>query len=345
RVLRALKLELTAVERQQLARIYTENSQAYQLYLVGRYHWGRRNPTSLNQAINYFNQAIAKDQNFALAYAGLADCYALLNLYEIPPPPEAYAKAKENAARAIAIDDSLAEAHASLAYVKFYYDRDWAGAEKEFRRALDLNPSYATAHHWLALELSAMARHEEATDEILKAESLDPRSAIIRSAAGMIYFYARRYDRALEECRRAIEIDPGLVPAHRVMRSIYQATGDYESALAAYEKEHSFSGGDDEPGWAIIRAQIEALKNREEARGTLKRALAVPNLTRGADFLTYEIALAYSLIGARDEALKWMARAESIKAHSFNFAAVDPRLESVRSDLRFENLVSRLPQK
>ncbi len=345
RVLRALTLELTPVERQQLARLYTQNSEAYQLYLVGRYHWGRRNPASLNQAINYFKQAIVKDQNFALAYAGLADCHALLNLYQIPSPPDAYTQAKENAARAIALDESLAEAHASLAYVKFYYDRDWAGAETEFRRALELNPSYATAHHWLALELTAMGRHEEATDEISIAENLDPRSAIIRSAAGMIYFYARRYDQALEECRRATEIDPGMVPAYRVMRWVHQATGDYDAAIAAYQKEHSFSGGGNEPGWAIIRAQMEAMRNREEARATLKRALAVPGLTRGADFLNYEIAMAFALIEERDEALRWLARAEATKAHSFNFAAVDPRLDSVRADLRFENLVSRLRQR
>ena len=345
RVLRALTLELTAVERQQLARLYTENSEAYQLYLVGRYHWGRRNPTSLNQAINYFKQAIAKDQNFALAYAGLADCHALLNLYQIPSPPDAYAQAKENAARAIALDESLAEAHASLGYVKFYYDRDWSGAETEFRRALELNPSYATAHHWLALELTAMGRHEEATDEIRIAQSLDPRSAIIRSAAGMIYFYARRYDQALEECRRAIELDPGMVPAYRVIRWVHQATGDYDSALAAYQQEHSFSGGGNEPGWAIIRAQLQAMRDREGARAALRRALSIPGLTRGADFLTYEIALAFALIDERDESLRWLARAEATKAHSFNFAAVDPRLDHLRADLRFENLVSRLRQR
>ncbi|MEW6208016.1 MAG: protein kinase [Acidobacteriota bacterium] len=345
RVLRALTLELTSVERQQLARLYTENSEAYQLYLVGRYHWGRRNPASINQAINYFRQAISKDQSFALAYAGLADCYALLNLYQIPPPPEAYAQAKENAARAIALDESLAEAHASLAYVKFYYDREWAEAEKEFRRALELNPSYATAHHWLALELAAMGRHDEAIEEIRRAENLDPRSSIIKAAIGMIYHYARRRDEALEACRRATEIDPGMVPAHRVARWIHQSAGDYDGAMAAYQKEYSFSGGGDEPGWKVIRAQIEALRDREEARALLKRALSIPNLTRGADFLTYEIAVAFALMGERDEALRWLARAEAIKAHSFNFAAVDPRLDTVRADARFENLASRLRQR
>jgi tetratricopeptide (TPR) repeat protein len=187
-----------------------------------------------------------------------------------------------------------------------------------------------------------MGRHEEAIEEIRLAENLDPRSAIIRAAAGMIYFYARRWDEALEACRRGTEIDPGMVPAHRVMRWIHQSAGDYEGAMAAYQKEHSFSGGGNEPGWMVIRAQTEALRNRQEARAALKRALSIPNLTRGADFLNYEIAVAYALMGERDEALKWLARAEAIKAHRFNFAAVDPRLDSLRADARFENLVSRL---
>jgi len=196
RVLRALTLELTPLERQQIAKLYTRNSEAYQLYLVGRYHLGKRTVTGIGQAIEFFNQSIKSDPAFALAYAGLADCYALLNLYGTPPPRDAYARAKENATKALALDQSLAEAHASLAYVMFYHDRNRRGAESEFHRSIELNPSYATAHHWLAIALTTMGRYDEAIDSIRRAQQLDPRSAIISSASGMILFYARRYDEA-----------------------------------------------------------------------------------------------------------------------------------------------------
>src|SRR5581483_3282273 len=257
RVLRALTLELTGSELQQFNKRPTGNSEAYQLYLVGRYHLGKRAVAGLREAIGYFNQALRHDDKFALAYAGLADCYALLQLYE-GSAGNAYPRARENALKALALDDSLTEAHASLAYVKFYFDRDQKGAEREFRRSIELNPSYATAHHWLANALSALGRHDEAVAEIGLARQLDPHSAIICSASGMTLFYARQYEPALEECRRALEFDPGLVPAHRVVRWIAEARGRADEAFAAYQQEKSFSG-DAGRDWPVILAQIRAV--------------------------------------------------------------------------------------
>lgn len=341
RVLRALTLELTPVEREQIAKLYTRNSQAYQLYLVGRYYLGRRTVTGINQAIELFTRSTRSDSNFALAYAGLADCYALLNLYGTPPPKDAYARAKENATKALTLDQSLAEAHTSLAYVKFYHDRDRTGAEAEFRRSIELNPSYATARHWFAIALTTMGRYDEAVESIRRAHQFDPRSAIITSASGMILFYAGRYDEALQECRKAIEIDPGIIPAHKVMRWIYQALGNHDGAMAAFQLERSFSGGGDGPGWQVLLAQVQAINDKATARATIDRAVSSPEVRREGDFLTYEIALAYAAVDDRDKSLEWLAKAESTRNHGFNFVEVDPRLDNIRSDPRFAELMSR----
>jgi serine/threonine protein kinase/TolB-like protein len=341
-IVRSLTVEPTSAERRFFLRRGSENGDAYQLYLTGRYHWGRRNLAGLHEAIKFFNEAIGKDSKFALAYAGLADCYTLLQLYQVPPPANGYGLAKENALTALRLDDSLAEAHASLAYVKFFFDRDRKGVEASFRRAIDLNPSYATAHHWLANALSAMGRHEEAIAEIKEAERLDPRSAIIKAAAGMIYAYARQFDLGLDECRRALELDPALFQAHRIMRWIYQAMGRYDDAFAAYRKEKGFSD-DAEGDWPVILAQLQAIGGkREEALGALKQAIAALLVIREGDYQPFEIAVAYALLGDRDRSLEWLAKSEAVRSYNFNFVLVDPRLDSVRSDPRFDQLVRKV---
>src|SRR5215468_3823310 len=303
-ILNSLMVEPGEMGQKFFVKRATENSEAYQLYLAGRYHWGKRSISGLTDAIKYFDEAIGKDPKFALAYAGLADCYALLRFYGSPPLPNSYQRAKENALKALDLDDSLAEAHASLGYVKFYFDRDRRGAEASYRRAIDLNPSYATAHHWLAILLSAMCRHDEAFAEIKDAERLDPRSAIIKAAAGMNYAYARQFDRGLDECRRALELDPALFQAHRIMRWIYQSLGRYDDAFAAYQKEKR-SYGDSEGDWPAILAQLQAIDGRrEEALLTLKREIAAASRIREGDFRPFEIAVTYAMLGDHDRALE-----------------------------------------
>ncbi len=319
----------------------TENGEAYQLYLTGRYHWGKRSIAGLNEAVKYFDQAISKDPKFALAYSGRADCYALLQFYAAPPGLNGYQRAKKDALKALDLDDSLAEAHASLAYVKFYLDRDHHGAEASFRRAIDLNPSYATAHHWLAILLSAIRRHDEAIAEIKEAERLDPRSAIIKSAVGMIYAYAGRFDRALDECRRALDLDPGLYQAHRIMRWVYQSMGRYEDALAAHRKEMR-SRSDVEEEWLVVLAQLQAIGGkREEALLSLRQGIATFSPIREGDYHPFEIAIAYELLGDRERALVWLAKSEAARSTNFNFVLVDPRLANIQSDQRFIELVKK----
>lgn len=341
RVLRELKFELTGSDLLQLTSRSTENSEAWQLYLVGRYHFGKRSVPGLQEAIKYYQQALKLDDRFAQAWAGVADCYSLLNLYALPPPREAMEKARENALKALALDDHLAEPHASLAYVRFWYDRDRAGAERELQRALVLNPGYVTAHHWYALMLSAIGRFDAAKTEIRTAQQLDPRSAILKSAAAMVWFYARQYDEALDLSRQALELDPGLVPAHKVQRWIYQALGRYDEALAAYQREKSFSG-DTGNEWPAILAQVQAIGGLStEARENLRRAIGASGTPRNPEFLSYEIALAYALLGDHDQAFMWLARADADRLHSYNFIATDPRLDPLRADARYNAILKK----
>jgi TolB-like protein/Tfp pilus assembly protein PilF/tRNA A-37 threonylcarbamoyl transferase component Bud32 len=341
RALRALSIELNSAELLRLTRRATQNHEAYQLYIVGRYHWSRRTIEGLQEGIKNFTEASRKDPNFALAYAGLADCYALLNQYQSPPPADAYAKAKENAMKALSLDDSLAEAHTSLGYVKFYGDRDRVGAEQEFRRAIELNPSYATAHHWLAMILSAMGRHDEAIQAITQAQQLDPRTAIIQAAAGTIFFHAQRYEEAIERCHKALELDSGLVPAYRVLRWTYEAMRRYDEAFAAYQNEKSFSG-DSNTEWTVVLAQLNAIGGKAgEAQLLLKMAAEAKWLQEQADYQYYEIGVAYALLNDRDQAMNWLAKAEAIRSILFNYAAVDPRLNNLRNDARFTELLKK----
>ncbi len=344
RIIQNLSLELSLNERENLNKKYTDNSEAYQLFLAGRYYLSKRRPEDFKTAIRNFEQAVRLDPNFAPGFAGLAETYALENLYQIPPPPDAYARAKNNALAALALDDSLADAHAILGYVKFYAERDRAGAEAELRRAVEINPSYATAHHWLALILAAMNRPAEAVAEAETAQKLDPRSAVIKSATAMTYFFDGQFDKAAAECDAALAIDAGFVPAHKVKRWIYQATGNYDAAKTAFLNERNFAGGDGaEPGWIVIQSQVEALGNgREEVLAKLERAAASPSVANNPAAFAFEVALAYNALGAPEKSLAWLERAEAARAYSFNFLTVDRRLGNLRNDSRFVGLARKL---
>ncbi len=335
RVLNTLRLELTGDERARLAKRYTENSEAYQLYLAGRYHWGKRTPEGLRQAISNFEQAVGKDNRFALAYTGLADCYALLNWYLEPPPADAFARAEQAAERAVALDDALAEAHVSLAFIKLHYERDWQNAEKQFQKAISLKPNYPTAHHWYGFALSAMARHDEAVMEARRAEELDPRSAVIATAVANVLYHARRFDEAIEQCQKALEIDPGSVAAHVVMRWSYEHKGMSDAAFAAYEKERAFAG--DTPTTRAKLAHVLAASGRKaEARKIIEELVA----NRKNEWVTgYELAVIFALLDDHDNAFAWLKRAEQEHAVGFTFALVDPHLDNLRHDSRYAELI------
>jgi eukaryotic-like serine/threonine-protein kinase len=312
-----------------------DRGEAQQLYAAGRYFAAKRTADGLRQAIERFERAVEIDPQFAPAWAELADAYALLNWYVEPPPADAFERGLEAARRAVAADDTLAEAHASLAFIKTHYERDWAGADAEFRRAIELNPESAISRRWYAFSLSAMGRHEEALSQAMRAQELSPRSAVMAMAVANVLFHARRYDEAVAQCRRALELDPGSVAAHVVMRWSYGMKGMAAEAFAIYEKERAFAG--DTPTTLAKYAHVLAAVGRaEEARAILRELTA----SREEQWVTaYELGLIYALLGDADEAFEWLARAREERAVGLSFIGVDPHLDSLRPDPRFDQLL------
>src|SRR5438552_6158670 len=227
-----LKFRLTPVEKKQLTRRPTENIEAYHLYLKGRYYWNKRTGPALVKGRDYFRQAIDIDPNYALAYAGLADSYTVLATWNIVPSNEAFPKAKAAAIKALELDRTLSEVHASLGFVRAMYDWDWAGAEKEFNQAIRANPNYATSYEWYGLCLSWIGRHQEAIAAAKQAQELDPLTPIITCVVGVVLHYADRYQQAIEEYEKALELDPTFVPALCFRGAAYAHLGMFEQALA-----------------------------------------------------------------------------------------------------------------
>lgn len=332
------------LERLQVEKSYTQDPEAYELYLIGRYQLTRRTSADLRQAITTFGNAIKLDVNFAPAYVGMADAYALLNLYDVDPPPDAYQRAKEMVTRALSIDDGLAEAHATNAYIKFYADRDRNAAELDFRRSLQVNPSLSQAHHWFALFLAATGKTVEARQEIETARSLDPRSLAVLSAIAVVNFYTGDVQGAISSANQTLEIDRTFVPALKVKRWAYSVLSDRPAAAATFVKEVNYSGGSEgDPGWQIIAVQVgRAGAENGEAAARLAAAAAAPEIRANPSVYAYETALAYLALGDKERALDHLERAESSRAHGFNFAEVDPRLESLKREPRFTRLLERL---
>lgn len=345
---RSLKIEPLPMELRQLEKSYTQSVSAYEKYLIGRSQMANRTSEGLRRAIASFAAAIKDDAGFAPAFVGLADAHSLLNLYDIRPPEDAYSKAREYALTALSIDGELAEAHASLAYIKFYFERDRIGAELEFRRSIQTNPSYAQAHHWFALALAAMNKPIDALTEIKIAERLDPSSLSIKSAAGIVYFYAGKYDEGIAECDRALKQDPGFVPAFKVKRWIFSAKGDLDSARESLERERLLSGGDASlPGWQIISLQLSDIDpdSKRTSLENLEKVVRDDDIRTNPFTYSVEIALAFLHLGDRENALKWLSKAEATGTHSFNLIDADPRFSELRRDPRFEKLTSTLKNK
>jgi tetratricopeptide (TPR) repeat protein len=228
--------------------------------------------------------------------------------------------------------------------VKFNHERDRQGAELEFRRAIQLNPSYAQAHHWFALALAAMNKTVEALSEAQLAQRLDPRSASIKSATGIVYFMAGRFPEALAECDKTTEIDPSFIPAIKVRRWILSALGDAAQARAAFNQEITLSGGSsDDPGWKIIELQLPGSENEPAAKlAELDSVVSSGTVRKNEYAFAFEAALAFNALGDKEKALNWLERAEAAGSHSFNFIAVDPRLMNLHSEPRFQKLLSKL---
>ncbi len=333
----SMRVDLLPTELIQMSKVYTKKNSAYELYLIGRFLMTTRSPENLKKAVSSFTDAAEEDPEFALAYAGLADAHTLLNLYEIPVPAGAFQTAKAYAEKALALDENLAEAHTSLAYIRFYAEKDRQGAELGFRRALQLNPSYSQAHHWFAIVLMAMNRPLDAIDEMRTAEQLDPRSLIVRTAVGMMFVYNKQYDEGLKKCNEVLGADPGFVPALKVKRWVHQAKGEYALARDAFRKERSYSGGDAKhPGWYVIEAQVEAMnRKKREVTQKLDNAVSDRQVSENPASYAYEIALAYNALGEKQKTVVWLEKGLRAGDNGVNMLSVDPRFENMRNDPRF----------
>jgi tetratricopeptide (TPR) repeat protein len=314
------------------------NEEARQLYTAGRYYATRRTAEGMRQAIERLKRAVELDPEFALAHAELADCYALLNWYVEPPPPGAWELAKQSATRAVDADPELAEAHASLGFVRLHHDRDWNDAERELRKAIMLKPGIQVAHRWYAFSLSAMGRHEEASAEIERARQISPQSPVLATAVANVLFLAGRYDDAIEQCHKALQLDSGAVSAHTVLRWAYERKGMHNEAIAAFEQERVFAG--DTPTTNAKRAHVLASVGRRDEAITILEGI----VARREDYWVsaYEIAIIYCALGDFDNSFNWLSLAEREHAVGFTFVRVDPRLEALRSDQRFLGLLSGL---
>ena len=333
------RLQLTATEQQQLAKRYTDNTEAYQLYIKGRYYWNKRTSEALKQSVEYFNQAIEKDPNYALAYVGLADAYNVLPFFSAGSSQEYFPKAKAAAQRALEMDESLAEAHTALASVLVNYDWNLPESNKEFRRAIELKPNYATAHHWYAIfNLQIMGRFDEAISEMERAQELDPLSSIINANLGKTYFNARRYDQAIEQWRKTIDMDPGFFVTHHYLGSAYAMKGSHQEALAEYQKARQLNN-DDPHVLALIGRLLAVSGQKAEALKTLGQ---LKEISQRRYVPAYSIALVYAGLNEKEQALNWLDKGYQARAVDMTYLNYDPLLDNLRSDPRFVDLLRRV---
>lgn len=316
----------------------TNNAEAYQLYLKGRYFWNKRTEEGFTQGIKHFKLAVAQDPTYALAYAGLADSYIGLTFYNFGAPHETMPKAKDAAMNALSIDSALAEAHTSLAHVLMNYDWNWVQAEKEFKLAMQLNPDYATAHQWYAIHyLTALDRLAEALEEMKRALQLEPTSLVMNSFMGATLYYAGRYEEALEQCRRTIEMDPNFAVAHWHIGLVYEQKEMFDEAIAEFQTAITLSGGSPLLKASLGHAYAKA-KRTEEATKVLAE---LNELSKHRYVSSYERAAITVALGDGRQSFQWLERA--YEEHSFHmvYLKVWPQFSIVRSDPRFQKLIQR----
>jgi serine/threonine protein kinase/lipoprotein NlpI len=332
-----LRLRLTGDQRRSLARSYTSNSEAYQLYLKGRYHWAKRTRQEFDKAIELFGKAIELDPKYALAYCGLSDSWDRRGLGGDIPPREVWQKAKEAASRAIELDAGLAESHTSLAIVKMDYDWDFVGAESEFKRALELNPDYATAHLYYAGLMALMKRFDEAFAENRRGLQIDPLSIFGDHSLGYFYLADRQYDQAIDQLKKTLELDPNLKGTHLLLSHIYAGQRMYEEAMTELRASYLDLPGNKSAELAYLQS---VTGKADEARKALD---ALKQLSKHQYVTPYSIAAVCSGLGDKDQCFEWLEKAYS--DHDPNMLLNlrgDPRLDSVRGDSRFEDLLRRM---
>jgi eukaryotic-like serine/threonine-protein kinase len=333
-----LRLKLTSAQKRNLTKRSTENSEAYRIYLKGRYHWNKRTEEGIKKSVEYFEQAIALDATFALAYAGLADSYNLLASYSAKPLATPFLRAKATALKALSLDHKLAEAHAALAAVKLWREFDWEGAERGFRTAIELNPSYSTAHLWLALYLAAMGRMNEALSEIKLGYELEPLSRVINLNLARIFHYARQYDDAIEQCRKTVEMYPDYLIAHRRLGMSYSEKGMFQEAEAAFRKALAIAENDSETMSTMAYAYAAAGRT-EDARSILDR---LNELAKEVYVSPYSLARVHIGLDELEEAFECIERTYQERHGILTYLKVEPVFDRLRLDPRFADLLRRM---
>ncbi len=334
------KLRIKLIDEQALPLVkpYTGSLEAYDLYLKGRHSWNQRTRKGFKKGIEHFQGAIEKDPEFALAHAGLADSCNMLGYYSYVSPTKVFPEAKRAALKALEIDDTLAEAHTSLAFVRMFYDWDWAAAEEEFKRALELKPEYATAHYWYGLNLTPLGRTYEAIAHVRKAQQLDPSSPIINAYVAGAFYFARQYDKAIEKCLRTLEMDPNFGLARLILGWAYRQKAMFEEAIAEFQKALTFFKGSGD-ALAALGHTFARSGRTSEARRVLE-GLKKPS--PGTYVSPGHTALVYLGLDQKDEALKWLQKAYQDRYAWLVFLKVDPIFDSLRSDPKFRDLVRRV---
>lgn len=332
-----LRSKLSSVEQGRISKHYTESAEAYQLYLNGRFYWNKRTGETLKKSIEYFNRATEKDPNYALAYAGLADAYVLLPPYSAGSPHESFPKAKAAAKKAIELDETLAEAHNSLAQA-LHFEWNFADAEKEFQRAIALNPNYATAHHWYGFgSLQTAERFDDAIRELKRAQELDPFSLIINTDLGHLYINDGQYDKAIDQLSKTLEMDQGFYYARWCLGLAYEMKGSFREAQAEYEKALQLH--DDPYVLALLGHLFAASGKKDQALRILRQ---LEEISRQRYVTGYSFAIIYAELNEKDQAFQWLEKCHQERCTDLISIKRDPVLKNLRSDPRFAELAQRV---
>ena len=327
----SIRLKLTGAETLKFTKRSTENPAAYEAYMKGRYFWNKRTDSGLKKGLDYFQEAIKLDPGFAEAFVGIADSYAMLGLYAVIPPTQAFPSAKDAGTRALQMDDSLATAHATLGFIEFYYDWNVSVADTEFQRALAENPHYAMAHSWYGESLAAKGDYPEAVLEAQRALQDDPLSMIVSSNAGWTFALAGQYDRSIETLKKAIDVDSAFPRTHFRLAEVYEQRGQYALAIQEFEQAVALSGGDPYYEGSLGHAYA-ASGDSDKARGVLRNLQSRPT----SQYVPpYAVALVYAGLGDNDQAFRWLQKAVDGRSTPMVFFRSDPELAELRSDPRF----------
>jgi TolB-like protein/Tfp pilus assembly protein PilF len=333
-----LRLQLTGDEKQRLTKRYTEDAEAYRLYLKGRYHWNKRSPAGLQKALEYFRQALDKDPAYSLAYAGLADAYAYLSFFNVLAPREAMPKAKTAAVKGLEIDKDLAEAHVSLGYVSFTYDGDWPAAGKHFEQAFALNPAYSIAHTFYAFYLSSLGRSDEALQVAKRALDLDPASPAVSHSLAVQLYLARKFDRAIEQAHETLEMDANFAISYAVLGEVYLSKGTYREGLSALKKYSALSRSS-ATSLALLGYSHARLGERKES---LKMIYELKAASKQSFVPALFVALVYAGLEDKRQAFGWLEKAYEERFNRLAYLKVDPLWDPLRSDPRFADLLRRI---